>query len=101
MNLTQQRFLLNRLDEAKRSKPSRYGNNRVPVPPTLPKVKQAEAQIENGKKVVAEWEKQVEKARTKITDMVEAEWYSAKQAILFAETPAAIAAVEKFEKMKF
>ena len=101
MNQTQQRFLLNRLDEAKRGKPSKYGNNKIPTPPVPLKIKQAKQQIEQLKKLVADWEAQCAKATIKVTDAVESAFHSAKQAILFAETADAIKAVEKFEKMKF
>jgi hypothetical protein len=101
MNLTQQRFLLNRLDEAKRGKPSKYGNNKISTLPKPLKVKQAEQRIEQAKKVLAGWEAQCNKARNKVTDAVESAFYLAKQAILFAETADAIKAVEKFERMKF
>ncbi len=101
MNATQQRFLLNRLDEAKRSKPSKYGNNRTPPPVAPLKVKQAKQQIEKAKKVIADWDAQCDKTKNAVTDKVEAAFHSAKQAILFAETQAAIKAVEQFESMKF
>lgn len=101
MNQAQQRFLMNRLDEAKRKKPSAYGNNRIPIPATPPRVKQAKQTIEKAKLVIAEWESHCEKVKRAVTDSVESAFYDAKQAILFAETPQAIKAVEKFEKMKF
>jgi hypothetical protein len=101
MNMTQQRFLINRLDEAKRSKPSRYGNVKIPMPPVPLKVERAKHRIQQCKKVIADWETQCDKARSAITDKVESEFHSAKQAILFAETAEAIKAVERFEKMKF
>ena len=101
MNQAQQRFLMNRLDEAKRKKPSPYGNNRIPAPATPARVKQAKESIEKAKLVIAEWESHCEKARRAVTDGVESAFYEAKQAILFAETPDAIKAVEKFERAKF
>jgi hypothetical protein len=101
MNLTQQRFLLNRLDEAKRSKPSRYGSKKIALPPTPLKVKQAKAQIEKAKKVVEDWNEHCDELRSQITDAVESAFHEAKQAVLFAETADAIKAVEKFERAKF
>ena len=101
MNQAQQRFLMNRLDEAKRKKPSVYGNNKISVPAIPPSVKQAKESIEKAKKVVSDWENHCDKVRKSVTDAVDSAFYSAKQAILFAETPEAIKAVEKFENMKF
>ena len=101
MNYTQQRFLLNRIDEAKRAKPSIYGSNKIPIPTVPSKVKQAKQRIEQAKKVLADWEKQCDEKRRAITDKVEQEFYSAKQAVLFSETQIAIKAVEKFERLKF
>jgi len=101
MNAQQQRFLMNRLDEAKRAKPSKYGNNRIPTPPMPSSVKQAKQRIEQSKKVIASWETACDRAKLKVTDAVESAFYTAKQAVLFAETPEAIKAVEKFERMKF
>ena len=101
MNSIQQRFLLNRLDEAKWGKPGKYGNNKIPTPPVPLKVKQARRIIEKEKKILADWDVQCDKARNKVSDAVETAFHSAKQAILFAATADAIKAVEKFERMKF
>ena len=101
MNQAQQRFLMNRLDEAKRKKPSLYGNNKIVLPPVPPVVRQAKERIEKDKKIIADWETHCEKVRKAVTDSVDSAFYDAKQAILFAETPEAIKAVEKFERMKF
>jgi hypothetical protein len=101
MNQAQQRFLMNRLDEAKRKKPSIYGNNRIAMPAMPPRVKAAKDGIETAKKIVADWESHCDKVRKSVTDNVDAAFYDAKQAILFSETAEAIKAVEKFERMKF
>ena len=101
MNQTQQRFLMNRLDEAKRKKPGMYGSNTVVLPSMPPMVKRAKESIEKSKKIVADWESHCDKVRKSVTDNVDSAFYDAKQAILFAETPEAIKAVEKFERMKF
>ena len=101
MNQAQQRFLMNRLDEAKRKKPSLYGNNKVAIPATPVKVKRAREVIETAKKTIADWESHSDKIRKSVIDKVDSAFYDAKQAILFAETPEAIKAVEKFEGMKF
>jgi hypothetical protein len=101
MNLTQQRFLLNRLDEAKRSKPSLYGKNKIPTPPDPPTVKNARHQFEQAKKVIADWEVLCDKSRNLIIDRVDFAFYTAKQAILFSATADAIKAVDQFERMKF
>ena len=101
MNQAQQRFLMNRLDEAKRAKPSKYGNNKIPTPATPPKVKEAKRRIEQAKKIIADWEAHCDKLRKSVAEGVESAFNEAKQAILFAETPEAIKAVEQFERKKF
>ena len=101
MNMTQQRFLLNRLDEAKRGKPSLYGSTMIPTPAVPSKVKQAKQQIELAKKVLADWDTACAKARKLVLDKVGSAFYEAKQAILFSASEDAIKAVERFEKMKF
>jgi len=101
VNSSQKRFLLNRLDEAKRAKPSRYGDKKIPIPPIPPKVKRANAQMEKAKKILADWNRHCDKLRDQVTDAVDSAFHSAMQAVLFAETADAIAAVEKFERMKF
>ena len=101
MNQAQQRFLMNRLDEAKRKKPSLYGNNKISLPAVPPAVKRAKDAIEKSKKVISAWEDHCDKIRKSARDAVDSAFYEAKQAILFAETPEAIKAVERFEKAKF
>lgn len=101
MNQAQQRFLMNRLDEAKRKKPSIYGNNKITLPAMPPMVKKAKDDIEKSKKIFADWESHCNKMRKSVTDNVDSAFYDAKQAILFSETAEAIKAVEKFERMKF
>ena len=101
MNQAQQRFLMNRLDEAKRKKPSLYGHNKIPLPAMTPMAKKAKDDIEKSKKIVADWESHCDKVRESFIDNVDSAFYDAKQAILFSETAEAIKAVEKFERMKF
>ena len=101
MNQAQQRFLMNRLDEAKRKKPSLYGNHKIPTPAIPPRVKQAKERMEREKKVISDWETRCDKMRKSVTDSVDSAFYDAKQAILFLEPAEAIKAVEKFERLKF
>jgi len=101
MNQAQQRFLMNRLDEAKRKKPSIYGNNKITVPAMPPRVKAAKDAIDKAKKIVADWDSHCEKVRKSVADKIDAAFYDAQQAILFSETAEAIKAVDKFERMKF
>ena len=101
MNQAQQRFQMNRLDEAKRKKPSQYGNNKIKLPPVPPRVKSAKERIEKAKQVIADWDTHCDKIRRSVVDRVDTAFFETKQAILFSETAAAVKAVEKFEKMRF
>jgi hypothetical protein len=101
MNSAQQKFLMNRLDEAKRKKPSLYGAQKIALPLIPPQVKRARLQIETAKKIVAAWDDHCDKVRKAVTGSVDSSFYEAKRAILFSETPDAIKAIEKFERMKF
>lgn len=98
MNQVQQRFLLNRLDEARRSKPDHYDDPKLPKPAA---VKKAEADAIRADRIISAFRKKVEKARKVRNQRITDGFQAAKQAVLFATSPEAIKAIERFERASF
>jgi hypothetical protein len=98
MNVPQQRFLLNRLDEARRAKPSRYDTPKIEEPKS---VIEARAAQEKAKKILEKYQKTIDLIRKKRAEAIDKSFNEAKTQILFATSEAAIKAIEKFERTTF
>ena len=98
MNATQQQYLLNRLDEARRSKPSRYDDVKLNQP-TL--VTRALAEIERLKKVIAKWQRKCYLAKDTRNKKMDAAYNTVRTAILFKDSATALRALDHYEKLTF
>ena len=98
MNATQQRFLLNRLDEARRAKPAQYEEVRLAEPA---EVKRAKSIVVKATSTIKRWEDKKRRAREQRNERVYAAFNKVKSVILFKDSKAALAAIENFERMKF
>lgn len=98
MNEKQRRFLIERLEAARATKPRQWDPTGVPVPAT---VKAAQAAIEKANRVVSGWESRVRVLQRKRTNAISEAFIEAKKVILFGEPKASLKAVDKFEKTRY
>jgi hypothetical protein len=95
---SQQKFLLDRLQTIRNSKPSRYEEVQVAVPA---KVKQAKRQITVSQNIVNAHNNLLSRMQSKRYEKVVAFYMEVKQLILFGDAKSVIKALDKFENTKF
>lgn len=95
----QQRYLLDRLQEARCSKPVEYSESEDYRPPA--KVVLANRQIEKLKKIVSEHEQSRRKVRKARNEKIVDAYTVVKETILFGDEKKALAALKAFENRKF
>lgn len=98
MTAAQQRFLLNRLQEANGAKPGRW----TPVPMKEPVwLKRVTAERDRAQKLLDGWDKRLQRAREKRNKKASDTYLAVKTAILFGDLKKALKAIEKFERTTF
>lgn len=98
MTQQQQRFLLNRLEDARQEKPRRYEEIKVEVPV---KVRAARIEHDRAQRVIDAWDRRMQELRNKRAQRISESYLGAKNLVLFGEAKPALKAVEKFEKTRF
>jgi tRNA A22 N-methylase len=98
MNAAQQRFLLNRLDEVRRAKPSRYDAPKITEPKHVIAARLAQTKA---KQVLEKWQKTIDRTKNTRNTAIDKAFNEAKTAILFSPSEDAIKAIDRFEAMKF
>jgi hypothetical protein len=98
INQQQRKFLLDRLEGIRSSKPSTYES--VKLPDTA-RVKKARKQMAAAKRIVDGHQTRIENLRKKRNDAVRAAMAEAKQAVLFGDEKKAIGVIDAFEKRVF
>lgn len=94
----QQRFLFERLDQVKNSKPSRYDS---PSIPETPAVKAARQRIEKDNEIVKAHEKKSLQYKTRRSQEIADTVMVIKEAILFGDPDKARKMIDAFDKKKF
>jgi hypothetical protein len=98
LNQQQRKFLLDRLEAIRVSKPTTYSSVNVLETPA---VKNARKQIESASKVIKEHDKKIDGLRKQRNERIRATVTEIKQAVLFGDAKGVIAMLDDFEKKTF
>lgn len=94
----QTKYLNDALGIARRNHPMDYTDPKLPAPAA---VRKARVDYVRASKVIDRWQAKVRQTRERRNVRIHEEYTKCREAILFGDAKAALAAIKKFEKMKF